>query len=163
MQKNPEREPTKWGRCGNTCPYCYENRTKRANHKHHKWYTNPPTPFVVTPWEFLNVQRPQQQAGAVGAEKPLPGAFLSDFPNVWAYLTDSKWDDGSKRERATILVIADGGVMKLWLGDKACKRSCWVTGESLEQAFTVLEEQLATSSCAWRPMDDSQRNRGRRG
>jgi len=163
MRKPREGGTTKWGRCGDECPYCYANRKKRANYKNHRWYTHPRTPFVVTPWEFMNVQKPQTPAGAIGAEKPLTGAFLSDYPTVWTFLTDSKWDDGSRRERATILIIADGGVIKLWMGDKACNRSCWVTGESLEQAFTILEEQLSTSSCAWRPMENNQRNRGRRG
>lgn len=111
----------------------------------------------------MNVQKPQTQAGAVGADKPLTGAFLSDFPTVWCYLTDSKWDDGSRRERATILIVADGGVMKLWMGDNANNRSTWVTGESLEQALTILEEQLSTSSAPWRPMEKRGNNRGRRG
>jgi len=163
MQQPREKERNRWGRCTQCCPYCIENATGRTNHKNHHGYRKPPNPYTVTPWEITEMQKPQTTAGAIGAEKPLAGAFLSDYPTVWSYLTDSKWDDGSRRERATILIVADGGVVKLWLGDKACNRSCWTTGESLEQAFTILEEQLSTSSAAWRPMENKQQNRGRRG
>lgn len=163
MERIRSPEPNRGGPCNNLCGFCYENRTCRSNHKGHRWYKKPPNPYTLTPWEILNVKRPELQPGMVGAEKPLVGAFLSDYPTVWSYLTESKWDDGKPRERATILIVCDGGVAKLWLGDNANKRTCWTTGESLEQAFTLLEDSLAHNSASWRPMEDKRQQRGRRG
>jgi len=163
MHRPLKDKPTGHAECGDKCPYCYENRTKRSNHKNHRWYARIPVPFVVTPWEYTIMQKPDTRNGTVGGDKPLTGAFLADFPLTWSYLTDDKWDSGERRERATLLIIADGGTIKVWVGDKACKRSAWVTGESLEQAFTILEEQLGTNSVAWRPMAGDQQKRGRRG
>jgi len=163
MHRDRKPPPTPRGTCTDTCPFCYENRSCRSNHKNHRWYKHPPHPYTVDPWEYTTMQKPTNTNGTIGGEKPLTGAFLIDYPNVWAYLTDDKWDDGSRRQRATLLIVADGGTLKIWIGDKACNRSAWVTGESLEQAFTVLEEQLTTSSVAWRPMAPEQQKRGRRG
>jgi len=163
MERIRSTNPSSRGVCNNVCAFCYENRTRRANHKNHKWYQRIPVPFVVTPWEYTIMQKPDTRNGTIGGDKPLTGAFMADFPLTWSYLTDDKWDDGTRRQRATLLIIADGGTVKVWMGDKACQRSAWVTGESLEQAFTILEEQLGTNAVAWRPMAPDQQKRGRRG
>jgi hypothetical protein len=87
---------------------------------------------------------------ASGATVPDKGALLDGLPTVWAMLTDDLWDDGTPRVRATMLVIADGAVVKLWLNDKENGRSCWVSGESLEHALNALEDALYGGSAAWR-------------
>jgi len=145
------------------CPRCCANVSGRTNAKGHRGYREPPRAYMLKPWEREAVKKPEQRNDASGAAVPLTGNLMQDHPNIWAMLTDDKWDDGSKRQRATILIVCDGPVLKLWLGDKACNRSAWVSGESLENAFAALEDQLASSSLPWRPMENKQQNRGRRG
>jgi hypothetical protein len=85
-----------------------------------------------------------------GATKPVVGGLMDGLPTVWAMMVDEAWDDGTARERATLLVLMDGAMVKLWLNDRALGRSCWVSGESLELALNALEDGLFGGSVAWR-------------
>lgn len=89
-------------------------------------------------------------AAASRESKPDRGQFLDASPLTWAMLTDDVWDDGTARERSTLLILADGGVVKLWLNDRALGRACWISGESLEEAFNSLESALYAGTAAWR-------------
>ena len=80
----------------------------------------------------------------------MPGGILAGRPLLWAMLTDDLWDDGSARLRGTLLVLVDGGTVKLWLNDRACERAAWVSGESLDDALDALEGGLYANALAWR-------------
>lgn len=84
---------------------------------------------------------------------PAKGDAMANRPFLWAMLTDDKWEDGSRRERASILLLCDGGVAKVWLNDRATSRTAWATGETLDGALDQMEEQLATDSVSWRAVD----------
>lgn len=88
--------------------------------------------------------------GAVSPSVPDAGKLLRGCEHLWAMLTDDKWDDGSFRERATLLLLCDGGIVKLWLNDKALARSAWVSGTSLEEALCTLEAGLYDDTVGWR-------------
>lgn len=97
------------------------------------------------------MKKPVIRAGGTSeSEKASVGGLFSCRPLTWAMLTDDLWDDGSQRDRATILILIDGGQVKLWLNDKALDRSCWVSGESVEDAFDSLEGALYAGSAGWR-------------
>lgn len=84
------------------------------------------------------------------ASAPVRCDMFRELTTLWAMLTDDAWDDGTTRERSTLLVLCDGGIVKLWLNDKALARSCWVSGESVSDALNTLEESLYAGSAAWR-------------
>lgn len=80
----------------------------------------------------------------------LEGSVLSQCPTLVAYLTDSAWDDGSKRETSTLTVFAEHGRIKLCLNDRENGRSAWVSGRTLEDALAGLEADLAGGEADWR-------------
>lgn len=97
------------------------------------------------------MRRPDRvTAGGDVGDKPERGSILLEYPHLYEYLTESSWDDGKPRDRATIMIIADGGRFKLWLNDKALGRSCWVSGETLEAAFLSLDAGLSADDLEWR-------------
>lgn len=90
---------------------------------------------------------------------PAKGDIYCHRQHVWELMTDSFWDDGSPRDRASILLFMEGSVAKLWVNDKAMGREAWVTAESHDAALDTLEEQLATESVQWRMSDPKKRRK----
>jgi hypothetical protein len=88
--------------------------------------------------------------GSVATGKPSIGQMLSGCQETWAMLTDDVWDDGTPRVRSTLMILADGSTVKLWLNDKASGRACWISGESLDDALCSLEAGLYAGSLPWR-------------
>lgn len=137
--------------CDGWCGECYANVRGRENVRGHRGYRRPRVARVLRSWE-LTVKKPVMPASGATSPVGVPsvGGFLAPYPLVWAMLTDDAWDDGAARQRASLLVLADGGSLKLWLNDKALGRSCWVSGESLEDALSSLEGLLYNDSAPWR-------------
>lgn len=109
------------------------------------------------------MKRPDKaQLGSTTGGKPV-GGFISElYPLLWTYLTDDTWDDGKPRERSTLMLICEGGVLKVWLNDKALRRSVWVTGESPEDAMGALEQGLRDECLPWRPAAQQGHWRGKK-
>lgn len=135
--------------CPESCLLCYSNVRARSNYKGHRGYRQSQT-RLVTRWENL-VKRPDKAAGVKGENgKPSGEGLAQSYPTLWAYMTDDMWEDGKPRARSTFLVFCDGSEVKLWLNDKALKRTAWFAGESLLHALEGLEEALQTDTLSWR-------------
>lgn len=140
-------------RCDGWCGECYSNARGRTNYRGHVCYRRPRVPRVLQAWEVA-VKKPIVRAsGVVDTGAPSSGAFFSPFPLVWEMLTCDAYEDGAKRQRASILVICDGACLKLWLNDKDLGRSAWVSGESLEDALGSMEALIHNDSMPWRASD----------
>lgn len=91
---------------------------------------------------------------AVG-DVPLAGPFLaqgvlSEAPELLEHLTATKWDDGSPRQTSTLLLFVEGGRLKGCLSDRACARTLWSSGPSMESLVQSFEVMLADGSAEWR-------------
>jgi hypothetical protein len=75
---------------------------------------------------------------------------LAALPGVLEYLSSSKYPDGSARERSTLLVLIEHGVVKVCLSDRDQSQSLWRSGESLEDCLLSLEEALTGTHADWR-------------
>ena len=80
---------------------------------------------------------------------PGKGDLLSLTPRVCEVLFDDKYEDGKPRKRGSLLIFADGPVMKALLLDKDVGEQLWSVGETLEAAIMAMEESLETGSAAW--------------
>jgi len=76
--------------------------------------------------------------------------FEKDYPNLFAFLTGDRWDDGTARATGTLLLFTQDGYLKACLNDRALDRSCFVTGPSLTLLFDVAEDGLAEDLLDWR-------------
>jgi hypothetical protein len=142
------------------CLLCYANGRKRANHPGHRGYKAPRKKRVLKSWEMRQMKRPDEKPKSDSELKPAKGDILLHCPLLWDMLTDTMWDDGKPRVPSTILLLCDGGSVKLWLNDRATDRTAWIAAECLERAFLALEEGLATCSVMWRQGEARRKGKG---
>lgn len=101
------------------------------------------------------MKRPSAAADGTG-KAPEHGSTLSSLPSLYSYLTDSKWEDGSPRELATLMIFAQDGRWKVCLSDKATGRVCFLSGTTIEEALLSLDEGLGTDEVDWRTAGSGQ-------
>jgi len=138
------------GKCQDgTCPYCYENRKQRANHKGHRYFVS--THYRVATYEEMVMKRPSQAPGPKKGSFNCPdSAFLSNYPELARGLCDCWWDDGKPREPWTLKVsMRDDGVM-IAINDKDNKLVSFTSAEGLTEAFMAIEAALAGGGLSWR-------------
>jgi hypothetical protein len=138
------------GKCQEgTCPYCYENRKQRANHKGHRYFVS--THIRVATYGEMQMKRPSQVSGSKKGAFVCPdAAFLSNYPNLAAGLCDPWWDDGKPRDCWTIKIsMRDDGVM-FAVNDPGLKMVAFTTAEGLTEGFMAIEAALAGQGLSWR-------------
>lgn len=82
--------------------------------------------------------------------------FLSSYPNLFAYMTQERWESGTVRQTATLTVFADTGALTVILNDRANGRSLFVQEGSLFSALVKIETDLAEGTADWRIKRNSQ-------
>jgi len=138
------------GKCKEgTCPYCYENRKQRANHKGHRYFIS--TNYRVATYEEMIMKRPSQAPGSKKGSFHCPdSAFLSNYPELARGLCDCWWDDGKPREPWTFKVsMRDDGVM-IAVNDKDSKLVSFTSSSGLTECLMAIEAALASSTLSWR-------------
>jgi len=97
---------------------------------------------------FLN----KLDAAAKGTPAPLSAltGVLGVTPAVVEYLTAVSYPDQSPRERSTISVFLEDGVVKACLSDRDQARTLWRSGPSVEDALMALETAVVDGTADWR-------------
>jgi len=141
------------------CLICYSNYRKRSNTRGHYGHRPRRKPYVPRSWETV-VKKPDSSVpNGTELTTPIVGAIFASHSAIWEMMTCDKWDDGTPRERATLLVLCDGGILKLWLNDRALSRAAWISGDSLEAAMEALDHGIAEDSLPWRPQASTKRKK----
>jgi hypothetical protein len=93
-----------------------------------------------------------------------PGAEdVASWPVLWEYLTATSYPDGTPRETASIIIVADAGGWRGCLSDKDNGRTMWKTAASVEGLLLMLEEGAASDDPgAWRAAGGGFKNRRKR-
>jgi hypothetical protein len=86
-----------------------------------------------------------------GPAADVSGPLLAKHPALAEWLTAVAWDDGKPRQVGTLMVLAEGGLWKAWLHDRAQARACWLAAERLDALFAAIEETVASGRGDWRP------------
>jgi len=109
------------------------------------------------------MKRPPVTATGASNTGPLTDpVFSKRCPNLFAYLTDDMWEDGTERETSTLLIFEDGGVLKAWLNDRALHRSLWVAGATLQGLLDALNEAVVDPAAGWRATQQRDPKKGGR-
>jgi len=76
--------------------------------------------------------------------------FSRSYPTLAAYLTETKYQDGTPRVTATILIFCENGVLRLCVNDRDNNRSVFFTSETVEGGLLAAENAIATNTAEWR-------------
>lgn len=141
--------------CGSSsagwCALCYANIRGRARYRGHRGYR---AKGLVRSWrrcEMKFLVKPDPAASAALAAGPVDGGkFGEAHPALWEYLTCGQWPDGTPRERATLLVLYEDGLLKACLNDKASLRAVWISCDEWPALLKSLDRALQDGTAAWR-------------
>lgn len=136
--------------CLEWCGYCYENLRRRANHKHHRWYRTPKR--IVTGEDEMSMIKRSPKPGTTKGEPGAPSdGWLEFYAGLQEFLTMTAWEDGAVRQTGTLMLLAEGGLWKLWIHDRDGKRSVWISGQSVEAVTQKAEDIVQGGPADWRP------------
>lgn len=109
---------------------------------------------------FLRNDR-QQGEKEGQAHCPVDGdvQLASLLPAVAEYLFTSSYEDGTMRQRSTLLLFYEDGLCKVCLNDRAEGRTMWRSGCSAWEALEALEQALASGAIDWRKQTGTTRRR----
>lgn len=83
--------------------------------------------------------------------------FRRRWPTLASYVLDVTWEDGSRRETATVTVFAEDGLLKASINDRAGKRTAFMAGETLDGLLDRLDTGLEEEKLDWRPWKGDKR------
>jgi hypothetical protein len=72
------------------------------------------------------------------------------YPQLHAFLFDTTWADGSKRDPGSLVLFAQDGVLKACLNDKGVGRVAFVSGVSWDGLIGLVEQGLSDETLDWR-------------
>jgi hypothetical protein len=73
-----------------------------------------------------------------------------DTPGLWEYLTATRYEDGARRETATLTLFVEEGLIKGCLNDRDKGRVAFVSGRSVDAVLEALEQGLQLGALDWR-------------
>ena len=76
--------------------------------------------------------------------------LMTSLPAVFEFLSSDRYPDGSPRERSTMTVFVEDGVVKVCLSDRDQARTLWRSARTLEDVLLALELSLQDASADWR-------------
>lgn len=79
------------------------------------------------------------------------GALLIDFSELWGFLTDATYQDGTPRSTGQLSLKLSAGKLQVTLTDPTSSTYCCQSGSSLDDVFLALEIGLKDGSLPWRP------------
>lgn len=105
---------------------------------------------TVSLWEYRSMKRPDsQERGGGDGLRLVPDSFGGRCC-LCEYMTAGAWDDGQPRETSTLMVVAEEGLIKCCLNDRALGRSLWRSGATMDAALDALEAALVDPRADWR-------------
>jgi len=85
--------------------------------------------------------------------------FSSLYPAISEFLYATVDDEGKPRLTATLMLFADGGLVKALLNDRQNQQSLWAQGSSFEEALSDLDRRIQDDTSAWRDNQTGKRQK----
>lgn len=76
--------------------------------------------------------------------------FVTHFPTVWEYLTETTYTDGQKRQTSSLNIFFQDGVFKCSLRDRDVGEILWASADGPLGCLKVLEGKLVSGEADWR-------------
>lgn len=100
-------------------------------------------------WQMLSKSQERRSSGTA-PDTAVDERFKNKWPNLWDYLTQTKWDDGTPRETSSLLVFAGDGRLKGMLKDRDASLTLWVAADTFERLLDLLEKACVDPDAEWR-------------
>jgi len=145
-----------FARSGRCCAYCLDNLLRGYNYPGHRGY-NECYPFIDCETYMALVKPTVNGAGGAVPQVYSDPELKNQYPTLFEYLAAAEYSDGSKRKTATLLVFIELGVCKVCLNDRDVQRQAFVSARTLNEALSVMDDQLQADSVEWRPVKAQKR------
>jgi len=86
----------------------------------------------------------------VDAVHAIDPEFEREYPTVYAFVMQDRYEDGGYRQTATLLFFLDQGGLKVCLNDRDGARCLFRTGGSITGCIAALEEALTNDTADWK-------------
>jgi hypothetical protein len=83
-------------------------------------------------------------------EQPLSPSFEASYPNLLAFMTQERWEDGTPRLTTTVLFFVERGELKLCISDRDLQRSAFLSGSDFQSLLELVEQRLEADDLDWR-------------
>lgn len=135
--------------CEGFCPKCYANARKRSNYAGHHGYR------AVRPnYEEEKMKKLTRPTKSAPVKSSLPtfakGVFATQYPTLAAYMAQDQWEDKTPRLTTTLLFFVDDGTLKVCVNDREGSRHAFLSGATVDELLSELEEGLAAETVEWR-------------
>jgi len=81
----------------------------------------------------------------------LDAGLLSQYSELWAFLTAAVFEDGQKRRTGRLSLSCEQGLLGLLLNDEETGQYAFLNGRNLTNLIEEVELRLADGSLSWRP------------
>lgn len=98
---------------------------------------------------LIRRERAEEKSGSFQA--CLDGPTYKKFAELGAFLSTSKWEDGSARATGTAMLMVEDGLWKCWLHDRDAFCGLFVAGETLDQVLAAADKAAGGAGGGWRP------------
>jgi len=75
--------------------------------------------------------------------------FQRDYPNLYAFLHDVKYDDGTIRITGSMSIFVKVGGLRCSLNDKDRNVVAYIEASSFDEMMTLAEEGICSDSTEW--------------
>jgi hypothetical protein len=76
--------------------------------------------------------------------------MAKEFPDLWDFLSQSRWSENEPRIRGTLVVCYGEGRWRICLSDKDSGQQSWVSSDTLKKALQAASAGLGTGKLEWR-------------
>lgn len=76
--------------------------------------------------------------------------FMVEYPALAEFMRETVWEDGKVRRTGTLLIVAEGRVIKCSIHDRDGRRSAWITADTVKTLFARCDAALASDGLEWR-------------
>lgn len=101
------------------------------------------------------LDRVQAGADGAGGRRPISDTlFEQHFPALYEYVTAFQWPDKTPRQTATVTLMLDGDMFKIFVNDRENSRSACMTSDQVMACIELMEEVLAEGKAPWRVQEN---------
>jgi hypothetical protein len=108
-------------------------------------------PHILT-WEVWKMLKKSQFAAQEVKEGNVPtrDPLSQNHANLWDFMTQSAWEDGTDRETGSMLIFCDAGALKAMLKDRDSGMCLWITAPALGSLLDVADAKLVDPAAEWK-------------